>query len=376
VDCGSSPIAKSDFSKHAGQHDVLERCQMKAVLQALKIPLQTGPWSCPLTCTFQCYSHDEWRNHLDTHDQCERWKFVNSINYVPSVSGDFWSDYRGVASCPICNKVVCGKNGYVDGFVDHLEDSHSIADRYEHRIILAVILAHVLCKTRTTLGICWHVLFPRNCGPSVLGEVCDVIQILSEDLRRSLGVNPSVFPGLEEYSKNWDSPITSGFDLKRLEAQIKAVKSGDAELSTLKTSSLLSLQRDDSLQSVSTSHSSYTESLLQSPLTELAPGNIADISQDMQMEGFAGDMGNADQFDFGINDDILASFNQQSEENYDLLALPMDHEYGCHDAGPSQEIYANGSSSFTSIENHDLTNMQWDWEQSTNLDVSAERNLQ
>lgn len=368
-DCDSGPIAKSDFPIHAGLHDILERCQIKVVLQALDIPLGFGLWSCPLPCTFQCYlagsSILEWTRHLQTHDLCERWKFVNSINRACPYNS------VGVATCPICSKVVCDEKDYVRKFVYHLKDYHNSADVFEHRIILAVILAQFLEEFRYGAELDWS---GRPLYYATL-YLCDVILILSEDVRRSLGINPLVFTGLEEHSKNLGSSIVTEFDLKRLEAQIKAVQRGDAELSTLKISSILSRQRVESLLSVNASHSSYTEAILQSPFTEFAPGNNADMLQDMQMDGFAGDMGNVHQFHFGINDDTLASFNQHPEENYGLLALPMDNEYGCHYAGLSQEIYANASSSFTSIENQDSSNMQWDWEQSTNLDASVEQNF-
>lgn len=132
-------VKNGDFVAHiAGDHNILERCEIKSFLESLRICYYKGRWACPLLCNFSATSKYDAGRHLGTHDLSERVEFKSSIDLLQLD----YSLYFGRASCPICKIQVCNEGGYISALCRHLETSHDLDEMVSNSIEIAKLLGH------------------------------------------------------------------------------------------------------------------------------------------------------------------------------------------------------------------------------------------
>lgn len=118
-DCKTVQVKITDFRSHiADQHSILERYEIKPLLDALRISCDVGRWACPVLCDFTAPCRWSVSEHAKRHDLSERITFKSFFD----LSGlGLWS---GRATCPVCNLQVCGVTGFITDLCKHLEISH------------------------------------------------------------------------------------------------------------------------------------------------------------------------------------------------------------------------------------------------------------
>jgi hypothetical protein len=122
-------VKSADFASHvADDHDILERFEIKSLLESLRIDPNTGKKSCPLQCGYCSYSSckGELDLHLRTHDLSERVAFSSSIKLIGLSLG------FGRAKCPICQDEICDASGWVCELCRHITDWHTYVEWQSH----------------------------------------------------------------------------------------------------------------------------------------------------------------------------------------------------------------------------------------------------
>ncbi len=106
--CNRVQVKIVDFASHlADDHNIMERCEIKSLLGALRIDVHMGRWACPLLCDFTASVRQDISQHINRHDLSERIRGKSSLDLL-RISLQF-----GRARCPICNLEVCGICGWV-----------------------------------------------------------------------------------------------------------------------------------------------------------------------------------------------------------------------------------------------------------------------
>ncbi|CZR55566.1 uncharacterized protein PAC_05454 [Phialocephala subalpina] len=153
--CPAGPFDRDQLCQHLNTtHNMTSYGEEVVVKERLRgISLRMTPqedgsrfvedWvNCPLSflgCTFRAIHLDafSWHHfiheaHIKTHDLSERSKGYEAIRE----SGfDFHGVARGVATCPICQKLVCKEDNYLGMFLIHLE-KHTKEQRNPHIVEL------------------------------------------------------------------------------------------------------------------------------------------------------------------------------------------------------------------------------------------------
>jgi hypothetical protein len=119
-DCKTVQVKITDFPSHvAGQHSILERYEIKPLLNCLRISWHVGHLACPMLCDFTATTTRQVLEHVGEHDLSERITFKSFFD-LTNLDLSF-----GRATCPVCNLQVCGKVDYIDNLYLHLESSHA-----------------------------------------------------------------------------------------------------------------------------------------------------------------------------------------------------------------------------------------------------------
>ncbi|KAH7336588.1 hypothetical protein BKA65DRAFT_37112 [Rhexocercosporidium sp. MPI-PUGE-AT-0058] len=159
--CRSGPWSREELLSHLKSQHSWERCSQSedtalCFFQWRQTPLSDGSLlfesedNCPLAflgCELKDNDNSVLRRHLKSHELIDRAKGFEAIAAV-NRSGHFKLGYEyGFATCPLCQKQVCGQGSYIWSFASHLAD-HSKEERVVHAMELAELFRPYISKKR------------------------------------------------------------------------------------------------------------------------------------------------------------------------------------------------------------------------------------
>ncbi|KAL2063752.1 hypothetical protein VTL71DRAFT_5557 [Oculimacula yallundae] len=152
--CDSGPWSRDELVQHCQvQHSLVTCVSEQAKISLAWLALRAMPLSdgskryenqdcCPLAflgCKFTSADNYKLTNHLEYHELIDRSKgfeALESINKEQWLRGNRYSN--GLATCPVCRTQVCGPEGTIAQFANHLE-LHTREERGLHGTELAEI---------------------------------------------------------------------------------------------------------------------------------------------------------------------------------------------------------------------------------------------